>query len=191
LLIQIAEEMKRLYADVGAFDAALQQRPEILNPVRVHVALYVGFRVVYELVNVFRGKASIRGESIGKYFAPRLHVRLDFLLQGPPLGIRNHTHFHAARLLVPLGVVAQRVDDALFALLSGVAFQEAHDHRLARRTPTFLQNTRFALLVHEAGLAADERFVRFDCAGEPSGLLVVHGKPDAVIEEPRRLLRDP
>jgi hypothetical protein len=44
LLVQIAEQVERLDADVGSFQAALQQRPEILDSVRVDVAVDVSFR---------------------------------------------------------------------------------------------------------------------------------------------------
>lgn len=33
LFIEVAEQVKRLDTDIGAFDAALQERPEVLDPV--------------------------------------------------------------------------------------------------------------------------------------------------------------
>lgn len=41
LLVQIAEEMKRIDANVGSFQAALEKRPEILDPVSVNLAVNV------------------------------------------------------------------------------------------------------------------------------------------------------
>src|SRR5439155_21053144 len=41
LLIKVAEEVERLDADVGAPDRALEQAPEVLQPVHVHVVTHV------------------------------------------------------------------------------------------------------------------------------------------------------
>jgi hypothetical protein len=46
LLVQIPEQMKRLAINIGAFDAALEQAPEIFKSVGVNVALGVANRMV-------------------------------------------------------------------------------------------------------------------------------------------------
>src|SRR5437763_1078307 len=51
LLIQIPEQMKRLDAHIRAFDAALQQRREIFQSVRVDMTLRVALGMVNDLVN--------------------------------------------------------------------------------------------------------------------------------------------
>jgi hypothetical protein len=41
LLVQIAKQMERFDPDIGAFQSALEARPEILDPIYVHEALRV------------------------------------------------------------------------------------------------------------------------------------------------------
>jgi hypothetical protein len=52
LFIQIAEQVKRLNANVCTSDAALQQTPKVLNAVRVNLTVNVLLRVVNHLMNV-------------------------------------------------------------------------------------------------------------------------------------------
>src|SRR5207244_2946415 len=61
LLIEIAEEVKRLDADVGAPDRALEARPEVLDSVRVDVISHVLLGgMIDSLVLVHRLAQSIR-----------------------------------------------------------------------------------------------------------------------------------
>jgi hypothetical protein len=59
LLVQIAEEMERLNADVGSLDASLKQRPKVLNPVSVNVSLNVALGMVHELMDELCFKPSV------------------------------------------------------------------------------------------------------------------------------------
>src|ERR1700724_1484652 len=52
LLIQVAEEVERLDADVGSFDRALEERPEVFQIVGVDLALGVAFGMVDDLVDI-------------------------------------------------------------------------------------------------------------------------------------------
>ena len=52
MLVQIPEKVVRLYADVGSLNPALEQTPEILKPVGVHMALDIRFSVVNNIVDV-------------------------------------------------------------------------------------------------------------------------------------------
>ena len=52
LLVEVAEQMERLHAHVGAPDRALQEAPKILHALRVNIAVYVGLGVVHDLVGV-------------------------------------------------------------------------------------------------------------------------------------------
>jgi hypothetical protein len=51
--------MEWLDADVRSLQTALEQTPEILDPVRVNVAFDVGFRVVDDRVDIFTLKAVV------------------------------------------------------------------------------------------------------------------------------------
>src|SRR5882724_11022250 len=50
LFVEIAEQVKRLYAHVGSFQSALEQAPEILKPVSVNLSVNVAFCVVNNFV---------------------------------------------------------------------------------------------------------------------------------------------
>ena len=52
LFVQIPEQVERLDAHVRPSEAPLQQRPEVLHPVRVHVAVNVLDGVVDDFVDV-------------------------------------------------------------------------------------------------------------------------------------------
>ncbi len=71
LLVEVAEEMERLDADVGAFDVAFQERPEVFEPVGVDLAARVGFGVVDDLVRVVGRQAFIRLQRVGVDFLAR------------------------------------------------------------------------------------------------------------------------
>src|SRR6266566_2944613 len=51
LFIEIAEQVKRFDAHVGSLQAALEQTPEILQPVCVDLPINIPFCVVNSLVN--------------------------------------------------------------------------------------------------------------------------------------------
>jgi hypothetical protein len=53
--------VERLDADVRAIDAALEQAPEVLQPVRVDLAFGVALRVVDDLMDVLVFESAIRG----------------------------------------------------------------------------------------------------------------------------------
>ena len=57
--------MKRLNADVSAFQGALQEAPEVLAPVGVDLPVHVFFGMINEPVNEVALKAAIREERIG------------------------------------------------------------------------------------------------------------------------------
>jgi hypothetical protein len=74
LFIQISEKMERLYADVGSFQAAFQQAPEVLQTIRVNPPIDVSLRVINEAVKIFRIQTLIRYPRIGEDF-PILPLR--------------------------------------------------------------------------------------------------------------------
>ena len=74
LFIQIPEQMKRFNAHIRSFDTALEQRPEVFQPVSVNVAFRVALRVVNDLVDVFVIEFRVRAKSIRDYFRTLLHM---------------------------------------------------------------------------------------------------------------------
>ena len=77
LFVQVAEQVEGLDGDVRALDRALEQRPEVFQPVGVDVAARVGLGVVDDLVGVV-GRQSIVGlEGIGVERRAGLDVLLD------------------------------------------------------------------------------------------------------------------
>ena len=46
MLIEVAEQMERLNADIGALDPALEQTPEVFHCVGVDVSVHVFDRVI-------------------------------------------------------------------------------------------------------------------------------------------------
>ncbi len=76
LLVKITEKMEGFNANVCAFDAALQEAPKVLNPVRVNLTVNVLFRVVNHLVNLISVKAAITFPAIGEQFRA-LHYMLS------------------------------------------------------------------------------------------------------------------
>ena len=51
LFVYVTEQMKRLDSNVGSTKAALQQRPEVLQAVRVYATVNILFRMVHNVVN--------------------------------------------------------------------------------------------------------------------------------------------
>ena len=169
LLIEIAKQMKGLDADVGSFQAALQQRPEILDPVRVDIAIDVAFRVVDHLMHVIGIQSVVGAPCIAENVGAALDIFADESLKGRGAGI---------------GDVPQ-------ANLFGFAIQQSHDDGLAATGPASARDLGFLVLVHEASRAADERFVNLEVANRFLERAVLHRLADAMQHEPRGLLSDP
>src|SRR5262249_38121488 len=71
------------------------------------------------------------------------------------------------------------------------AFQHSENDGLAAGIPAMLLNTGLAVLMHVPRLAADESFVHLDFASEfAAEVLILHGKPNPMEQEPCRLLSD-
>jgi hypothetical protein len=89
LFVKVAEQVERLDADIGAFQPALQQRPEVFDTVRMYVAANVFLGVVDELVNVVFFKTGIGRQFVSEHFGTRFDGRANFLLQRAPLPVRK------------------------------------------------------------------------------------------------------
>ena len=169
LLIQVAVQVERLHADVGAFDGALEQRPKIFNPVCGDMIPDIFLGVVNDLVDVGVLQTPVADILIRVDFAGRLNTLADFLVQCGSLRVREHRGLHPAFPLVL------------------AAFEQPHDGRLACTAgPGDLPGLHG--LVHEPRLAVDEGFIRFDLAGQATGGAVLHGVPNPMQHEPRGFL---
>ena len=86
--IKIVEQVKRLDADVSAFQAPFQQRPKVFQAARVNLPESVVHGMVNELVYAFGGEAAIALLGVRIQFGEGRHFLLDLGLQrlfGPVL----------------------------------------------------------------------------------------------------------
>src|SRR5580658_3046273 len=159
--------MKRFNTHVRTFDRAFQQRPEVLHPVRVNVAVNIAFRMIDYLVGIFVVQAIIREQFVSHYLGTLPDV------------LANEVNQFA---LAPRG-------DVMYTDLASVPFEQSeYDLFTPRAASMYL----FLALVpmHEACRAADEGFVRFDRARHLVDRSVVGSVANAVHHEPRGFLRD-
>jgi hypothetical protein len=158
--------MEGFDADVGSFQTALQQRPEIFDPIGVHVPAHVLFGMVDHLMNVFSIESGIGNPRIAENVRTTFDVFADHALKCLALGVGN---------------VAQ---SNLFRL----AIQQAHDDCFT--SPARTRDLCLFVLVHESGEAADKRFVYLKLASHFFKCAILHRLADSMQQEPTRLLCD-
>jgi hypothetical protein len=164
LLIDVARQVEGCHGHVGAFERALEQRPEILQAVRVDAASDVFGDVIDPLVEVSKTQCVITRKGIGEDMRSGSTLSRTFVHERVVIHVGNtfSPHFPAA-------------------------FQQPLDNCLAHGTTPF--DFPFSLaFVHVPGLPADECFIDFDLAGQLSKRARLHCKPDTVKHEPRRFL---
>jgi hypothetical protein len=166
LFVQVTEQVEGFHADVGALEAALQQRPEILHRVRVNVAVDILHGMVDNSV------LEVRFQTI---------VGQEFITEDRRASLNTLAN-HALKFLLPASFNV--IHDSLTA-----AFDHTKNNFFAVRSATlnFLRSLGF---VHVPRLAADESLIDFDLASELVKTLILHRKADAVQHEPRGLLSD-
>lgn len=169
LFVQIAKQVERLDADVGAIDAALEQRPEVFKAVGVHVLTRVALRMVNDVVDVMLIQPVIRQERVGVHGRAMLDVRVDVRLQ-----VLGASALH--NLQANGGVLA-------------VALKQTHNRDLCAHASAF-DNALALADVHVARLAADVGLIYLDFAVHLAEAFSLHGKTDTVKHEPRGLLSD-
>ena len=85
--------MKGLHVDVGAFDRALEQTPEIFESVGVNLSVTVPLSMVNDLVDVFLFKTVVGGKRVGEHFRALedvfAHIFLSFDLAAIPHHLQN------------------------------------------------------------------------------------------------------
>src|SRR5208337_4442409 len=157
--------MKRLHANVGSRNPALEQRPEVLQAVSVYAAIYVLSRVVNDLMSVFTCQSFVGHEGIGIESRASSNVLAYFLLQYLAAAIRNHAGADLATTL-------QDSDHCGFVLPASAG----------NPALTFTN-------VHVPCFATDESLIDFDLAVQfGTEELISHSKANPMQHEPCRLL---
>src|SRR5258707_4042263 len=156
--------MKRFNAHIGSIDAALQERPEVFDPVRVNLTVNILLSMVDHVMRVFILKFGIRRKGVTVNSRSGLNVASNFAVKRATAHVR---HNHSANL--------------------AVSFKKAHDSDFAlaaRAVDSASANVR----VRIAGLAADECFVNFDVARKLAAVVALQSKSNTLEHEPSRLL---
>ena len=170
LFVQIPEEMKRLHADIGTFQLALEQAPEVFHTVGVDLPVNVLFGMVDNLVlESLLFESHVGHERIGVDRTASRDVSANIGLQKMFLAIADDS---GANLTTAFKNT----------LNSGLVFGAS------------MSNPALAFVgVHVSGKATNESFVNFHLGTGTAKLhkrANLHREPDAVEHEPRRFLSD-
>jgi len=167
LFVHVSEKMERLNADVGSTNRPLEQTPEVLKAVRVDVATNILNGMVDGPVVEVSLQAVVGKQEVSIDGAPWFDVLPNLRLKRVLLAIGNYSSTNLS-----------------------AALQYAHDGGLV-----FVAGSgnpaRLHMLVHIARLAADERFVNLNFAGELSAAVaVLQRKANPLEHEPCGFLAD-
>jgi hypothetical protein len=169
LFIDVAEQVKRLYADVGAVQLPLHQTPEVFHAVSVDIAIRVFDGVIDDLMFEAILQAIVGPQFVGKdrnaCFDVFVNVLLKFLLAPT---VYNHRSDVSA------------------------TFQHAHHNGLILAASSG-DDTRTLALVHVSRLTADESLVDFNTvtvSAELATLLALLSESDPMEHEPSGFLSD-
>lgn len=165
LLIQIAEQVKRLNADVCAVELPFNETPEVLHRVCVNVPVRVLNCMIDDLMLEVRRQAIIGPKRVAKQRATGLHILAQVAMQFMLTARRNSEGTY-----LPAALNHSKRNGFILAARSG------NDFRAARA-------------MHISGLASDETLINFDFARQLGSIFILHGFADTVQQEPRRLLR--
>jgi hypothetical protein len=165
LLVDIAEQVERLHADVGAVQAAFEQAPEILDCIGVDIAVYVFDGMIDDCVIIVLGQSFIRTQFITENRGTGFDVLADRFLKFLPA-----TFINVHRADFP--VAFDHTKDDCFVSPAGAV--------------NFLCSF---VLVHVARLAADEGLIDFHLAAQLAAV-TLHREADAMEHEPCGLLSD-
>src|SRR5579875_1345158 len=166
LFVQITEEMEGFDADIRSLQAALQERPEILDSVRMNLLVYVCLCMVDHVMDILAIQTVVGNLRIGEDFRSSFDVLANLGMERFVLHVR----------------------DVRDANLAGIAIQNAHNDSLTAAAGS-ADRFRPTVLVHVAGEATDEGFVGFDLAFQfrPERTFL-HCQTDALEHEPRGFL---
>jgi len=170
LLIKVTEEMKRLHANVGSRNPALEKRPEILKAVRMDAPVNILNGMVHDLMRVIRCQSFVGEQGVGVESRASFYMLANLRLQLMLLAIRYDCGAYSSTTLK---------DSHNGSLVLGAC---ASDAALALRD------------VHVSRFAADERFVYFDFAATATEFgakeIILDSKAKTLQHEPCGLLCD-
>ena len=112
--------------------AALEQRPEVLDPVGMDISTDVLFGVVNDFVNVVLSETGVRTPFIGKQFGTFLHVGKNLCVKSSLVALSND-----------------------LSLDNTVALHHSHDYSLANCTAFLKIHTALFGQVHVPSFAAN------------------------------------
>lgn len=169
LLIQVAEQVERLHANVGSAKAALQETPEILQSVSVDLTVNVGNGMVDNLMRVVARQSLVTEHFIGIERSASVNMLLNQWLHSVLLSVTNNSGSNLSATLEN-----PKSNCLIFAASASNA-------------------SGAGTTVHIARLTADETFVRFNFTVElPAGLSLkrkanpVHHVPSAFLSDSER-----
>ena len=163
--------MERLNTHIGTLESALQEAPEVLDSIGMHVSPHILNGMIHDLMGVFTLQPFVRHIGISEQIATWFNVASNFSMKASALHIRQY--------LCP----------NLAMLRNGATLQHAHDNRLARSAsaPDLLP----ALVsVHIASEAADEGFIRFNSSTHLFKRAGLCRQAQTMQHEPGGFLRD-
>jgi len=91
--------MERFHSNVGSFQAALQERPEVLHTVGVYATIYVLNGMIYDLVQELIMQTFVPAHLVSEKRGSSFDVFTDDGLQGFLLPIWNHKSADVAATL--------------------------------------------------------------------------------------------
>jgi hypothetical protein len=168
LFVEVSEQMKRLDINVGSFDRALEQAPEVFQPVRVNVALSIANRMVDDLGNIILVHADIGAKRIGMQF----RAFQDVLA---------HVALH---LVIASGLQYRQVDPR------GLTRRGALKKTLNWSLELPARNVLLFCGVLELVPASDKGFIGFDAPTHLNEAVILDGQTNTVKHEPSCFLRD-
>jgi hypothetical protein len=160
LLVDIPKQVERLDTHVGAVQAALQKRPEVLQSIGMDLAFNIRLRMVDDLVRKVLFQTPIGEQFVGVDVRSFADVFFNDWLKSFLFAVLDYGRSHFA-----------------------AALEHSHyDGLLERAILVPLAG------VHIAGFSTDEGFIHFDVTGEFAAVLALLGQTDAVKQEPSGFL---
>src|ERR1035438_9689844 len=158
--------MERFHAHVGSRDAALQQAPEVLQPVSVNLPIDIFLGMVDDLMSVVLSQPVVRLERIRIQRRPSFDVLFHASMESLFLPVIN---YHSANLAATF----QRTEHNGFVFAASTS-----DAAL-----TFVE-------MHVTSLAADESFIDLDFTAELTKGFILQSQTNAMQHEPCGFLSD-
>src|SRR5579864_9208852 len=82
--------MERFDRNISTFQPALQERPKVFEPIRMHLPVYISIGMIDDLVRVLGSESEVGTPFIGVEFRPWMHMLPYDGLHRLPFAILNH-----------------------------------------------------------------------------------------------------